>query len=388
MGKHKNKRSAIIKYADVFDYEHLLASHLKCRSGKRTRETNVRYDAYEWRNIINLADRLREDRYTIRSLYSFTIYEPKQREIVANQYEDKIVQRCLCDYVLQPAIAPKLIYDNYASQPGKGTDMARERFAMFLGEYVDRYHNNKGYVLQIDIKSYFASIDREILCGMVDKLAVDDRCKELIRMEIYAYDTESSCGVCIGFQSMQWLAVYYLNGLDHYIKEKLGARWYGRYMDDMFIIHDNLDELKVWFDDISAYITERLNLRVNPKSAIRPLRDNITWLGFQFTITDDNTVTSRVTKSTLKRYVRRLRKYNADKRSGTISEESIMCSINSIRAHIIKAKKGKSLVKYLDERVVDIFGQDFFERLNKAHKYPAPKRVMTPRKKAKKSPLP
>ena len=374
ISKHKKERREDIRYEDVFTYSNLLSSHLKSRRGKRTRETNIKYDAYQKRNLYRLRDKLLNGTYKIKDLYSFTILEPKERSIVANQYEDKIVQRCICDYILEPAISPKLIFDNYASQPGKGTDLARERFENNLRSFIKKYHSNEGYILQIDIKGYFSSIDREILCSMVDKLNLDDRCKEIIRMEIYAYDKDSDKGVCIGFQSMQWLAVFYLNGLDHYIKETLRAKYYGRYMDDLYVIHNDLDVLNDWYAKITDYLNNKLKLELNKKSKIRKLSNNILWLGFRYRINGSNTILCRVNKDALSRYIRRLKKYYREFNNSEIGYETISASMNSWRAHLMKCSSPKRMLKVLDNKIIEIFGREFFDRFVHDYGYPTEKR--------------
>ena len=374
ISKHNKERREEIKYENVFTYPNLLSSHLKSRRGKRARETNIKYDSYQKRNLLKLKEKLLDGTYEIRDLYSFTIFEPKERAIVANQYEDKIVQRCICDYILEPSISHRLIFDNYASQPGKGTDLARERFEENLKKYIKKYHSNKGYILQIDIKSYFASIDRKILSDMVNTLNIDIRCKEIVNMEIYAHEKESAKGVCIGFQTMQWLAVFYLNGLDHYIKEVLRAKYYGRYMDDLYIMHNDLNTLKDWFNEISKYIKEELKLELNKKSKIRKLSDNILWLGFKYRINDSNAVICRVNKESMCRYLRRLKKYYKELNDERVGYESIVASINSWRAHLMKCTNSTTMIKRLDTKIEEIFGTDFLEQIRQDCKYPANKR--------------
>lgn len=150
-----------------------------------------------------------------------------------------------CTYILEPLIAPKLIFDNYASQHGKGTDLARNRLEKFLKKYWNTYHTNEGYELRCDIKSYFGTIDRDTLFEMIKRLPMDEGCLEINWILIYSHKPEKKSGVCIGFHSMQWMAVYYMNGLDHFIKENLHIKWYGRYNDDFYLIHPDKDTLNI-----------------------------------------------------------------------------------------------------------------------------------------------
>lgn len=147
-----------------------------------------------------------------------------------------------------------MIYDNYASQPGKGSKLALDRIGHFMRSYAATECNwgNDGWIFSGDIHHYFYEIDREICMNQIKKLPIDDRCIELIRKQVYAigeYDG-SDKGICIGFQTSQWLAVYYLNSLDHFIKEKLHIKYYGRYMDNFYIIHKDKKYLQYCIEEI------------------------------------------------------------------------------------------------------------------------------------------
>ena len=212
-------------------------------------------------NLSKLLERLRNGTYRIHGLYSFIIYEPKKRYITANHFEDKIVQKLLCEYVLKPLLQNRLIYDNYASQPFKGTHLALKRMQKFIYSFnKDQNFSNGGYVLTCDIKKFFYFIDRQIMFQMVDQLPMDHILKQLLKEEMYLYGSipneytdDPNLGLCIGFQASQWLAVFYLNGLDHFIKEKLGIKYYGRYMDDFYLIHEDYEYLMHCKEEIEKY---------------------------------------------------------------------------------------------------------------------------------------
>ena len=353
MASHK-KSVAVVEYDDVFTYDHLFQAFYHCRCGKRYRQTVIDFEVNLERKLTKMYRQLKHHRYKTKDLYAFTIYEPKKRDIVANQFADKLIQWIDCEYILKPTIAPMLIYDNYASQPGKGTDLARDRLTKFYHKYWNTYHNNDGFVLRCDIKSYFGSIDRTILLQMINTLPIDDECKRMLKMQIYAYQPEDEIGVCIGFQSMQWLAVFYLNGLDHYIKEELHIKWYGRYMDDFYLIHPDKEYLQYCYKKIKEYIETKLHLKLNPKSGITRLNTNMNWLGFQFRLSETGRVSQKVTKKSLSRYVKRLDKYFRLYINDDLELISIMESIESWKAHIDHATNSTKLKKYLRSKIDDI----------------------------------
>lgn len=67
-------------------------------------------------------------------------------------------------------------------------------------------------------------------------------------------DSTDDPGIPIGNQTSQWFAVMYLSGLDHFIKEKLGIRYYGRYMDDFYLIHEDKAYLQCCRREIEKYV--------------------------------------------------------------------------------------------------------------------------------------
>jgi RNA-directed DNA polymerase (reverse transcriptase) len=275
-----------ISFDDAITYKHLLKSYNHCRKGKKFRAASVKYHMNYQINLFHLLQRLKDGTYRIEKLYSFTIYEPKKREITANQLEDKIVHRLICKYVLEPIIGPKLIYDNYASQPGKGTHKAVKRLVHNMRSFSNITENGiDGYVLVCDIHKYFYSINREICYQKICELPIDKRILEIIRHQIYATEDfdNSTKGLCIGFQSSQWMAIYYLDGLDHFIKEKLRIKYYGRYMDDFYLIHKSKEYLEYCYKKIEEYVREKLDLEMNPKSHIHQYSQGICYLGYHCT---------------------------------------------------------------------------------------------------------
>ena len=83
--------------------------------------------------------------------------------------------------------------------------------------------------------------------------------------------------------------VMYLSGMDHFIKEKLGIRYYGRYMDDFYLIHEDKAYLQYCRGEIEQYVA-RLGLRMNKKTNIFPLRNGIDFLGFHTYLTESGKI--------------------------------------------------------------------------------------------------
>ena len=128
--------------------------------------------------------------------------------------------------------------------------------------------------MKADVHHFFASIDHDILKAKLVKKIADPQVYELMCTYI-----DSTDGLPLGYQTSQLLALMYLDDFDHWVKEKLHARYYGRYMDDFYIISDSKEYLQDCWAKIEAYIHD-LKLELNEKTAIFPLKNGINFLGF------------------------------------------------------------------------------------------------------------
>ena len=157
-------------------------------------------------------------KYRLSPYNCFIVKEPKERLIMYNSFRDKIVQHSLCDNVLEPYLSKTFIYDNYASQKGKGTHFGLDRLKYFMSRYY-RQNGADGWVLKCDIRKYFYSINHDVLKEQLRRLIKDRDVLWLLDMII---DSTEGPGIPIGNHTSQWFAVLYLSGMDHMIKERLG----------------------------------------------------------------------------------------------------------------------------------------------------------------------
>lgn len=322
------------RYDEVFTFENLYRSHLKCRRTKRHKPEVIRFEMNLSQNLTEMRDALLERSYVMQGYYNFMIHEPKQREVYATHYRDRIVIRCMCDEILEPIIGARLIYDNAACQKGKGTHYAVDRMTGFLRAFY-KVNGNSGYVLKCDIRQYFASIDHEVLKDQLAKIIYDHDVLSLLYHYIERFEVVigSEKGVPLGNQSSQWIGILHLDVMDRLIKEKLGIKYYVRYMDDFILVHEDREYLKYCLARIQEMVEKDLKLQLNSKTEIFPLKQGFEFLGWKMFLTKTGKVVKKVKAQSKLRAIKRFKLMNKQYTEGKITFHDVSQVVQSYDAH-------------------------------------------------------
>ncbi len=89
-------------------------------------------------------------------------------------------------------------------------------------------------------------------------------------------------GMPLGNLTSQFFANVYLNGLDNFVKHKVRAKYYLRYVDDFVILHKSKETLEIFMHKISTFLKDNLNICLHPeKSKIIDLSKGISFLGMR-----------------------------------------------------------------------------------------------------------
>jgi hypothetical protein len=228
-----------------------------------------------------------------------------------------------------PFLDRRLIDDNCASRPGKGTHYGLHRLTRFMQEF---YHQRgtKGYVLKADISKFFYRIRHDCLKDMLYPLIGDHRLRWLLDQIIDS--TPGGVGIPIGNMTSQWFAIFYLDVLDRMIKERLGIRWYSRYMDDFVLIHHDKSYLNECLHRIRECLAN-LGLELNNKTQIFPLQNGVDYLGFHSYLTDTGQVVRKLRHDSKRRMKRKIRAFQRKWRAGEMTFADIHQSMQSWLAH-------------------------------------------------------
>lgn len=332
------------KFEDISSYQKLYEAHVRARKCKRYKNEIVKFELDIYKNLHALSTSLTNGTYRIRGYKRFMIYDPKEREIQALAYYDRVVQNSLCFNFLVPCYTKKLIYDNSACRKGKGTHFTRARVEGFMAKYFKKY-GNQGYFLRIDIKKYFNNIDHQILKSKLGKIH-DPKLNALVNHIIDSYEFSPGKGVPMGNQSSQVFALLYLNHIDRIIKEKFKIKYYVRYMDDLLILHNDKEFLETIFADLKQEILA-VKLEINKKSEIIPLKNGIEFLGVFYKVLNSGKIVKRMKPQSKRRMVRRIKKLKSGFDNGLVSSQQVGQSLAGFKGNIKRLNVSGIQKKYL-----------------------------------------
>ena len=365
-------------YDDMCSYENLkeIYKTIKCKCKNYNNLT--KFDVYENINLYNILIKLYLRKYDFNRYHIFLISEPKYRLIMSECIEDKIVNHLISRHILIPALEKKFIDTNVATRKSLGSGAAFNYLISYLNKLL--LLNKNIYVLKVDIKKYFYNVDHDILkeklkrdikdkdaldiifkvldstndlyvnkwikkvkldeIKRVKSLNINDcdkilKIKEIDAIPLYKYNK----GLSIGNMTSQLLAIYYLNNLDHFIKEKLKCKYYIIYMDDLIIIDSNKDRLVNVLESIKLELI-KYKLKINPKSQIYSLNHGFNFLGYSFKFINNKLCVSvyNQTKRRINRNLNFLYKNNLDKFYRSLASYNglfLRCNIDKYKYFVI-----------------------------------------------------
>lgn len=329
---------------EIFDGNVLYESFIRAKQGS---DWKPKVQQFEMNYLFELADlqtELASGDYKFLPNTEFTIHERgKERLITGEQIRDRVSKHALCDEILTPAVQKYLIYDNSASQVGKGIDFARKRLLTHLRKYYSQHKSNDGYILLIDFSKYYDNIRHDRLMEQFEKYIHDPNALNFLRKVIdrskvdVSYMTDEEYAGCmdslfnsleyekvdralrtgerymckhlnIGDQVAQVAGIIYPIPIDNYVKIVRGVKFYGRYMDDSYAIHESKEFLEDLLQGIIA-IANELGITVNTrKTRICKLSSMWRFLQVQYSLTDTGRVIQKINPKRLTAMRRKMKK--------------------------------------------------------------------------------
>ncbi|WPZ18931.1 reverse transcriptase domain-containing protein [Geobacillus subterraneus] len=323
-------------YERIVDYENLYNAYLNARKNKRFRGDVLEFSHNLEENLIQIQNELIYKTYKVGRYREFYVYDPKKRLVMALPFKDRVVQWAIYR-VLEPVFDRQFIYDSYACRKGKGVQKAADRLQYWLRK-LDRGRKNP-YYLKLDISKYFYRIDHDVLMGILRRKVKDQDVLWLLEKIVRSEDTKfgiplgdhdfeqeriDGVGMPIGNLTSQLFANLYLNELDQYAKHELHLHYYIRYMDDVIVLHESKQELRKVLEEIDIFLRSELRLQLNNKTAIRPIRQGIEFVGYRIWPTH-----RKLKKKTAKKMKRRLKYLKRAYARGEVDADEIRSTLMS-----------------------------------------------------------
>ena len=339
-------------FEKVIDFENTYKAYRKSKRGKGFKKSAAKFNVMALDGIHQLIEQLKTKTYTVSPYNEFKVYEPKERIIKTCSFKDKVVQHSLCDNVILPKLQEVFIYDNYAGQTGKGTSLGRARLKEQMQMFYNKYHFD-GYFLKCDISKFFYSIPHEQLKDIVNYHFSYD--KDICWLCDLFIDSTDGVGIPLGNQINQGFAILYLDGNDKLITGELGIQYYGRYMDDFYLIHHSKEYLKYCLEVITEFL-KTLDLSLNGKTQISPFKNGIDFLGFHFYVTENGKVIMKVKNQNKRNAQKKYLKMAKMVVAGRLPEEKFYASYNAWKNHILQGNCYK-LARAMDEKISGILNE-------------------------------
>jgi len=283
--------------------EDLFKAYYQARLNKRNTMNQIRFELNFEQEIFRLHKELINRTYQPEASIAFIVNKPVKREIFAASFRDRVVHHLLFNY-LNPIFERQLIFDCYSCRTGKGTSQGIQRMVRFMRACSDNY-TRSCYVLKLDIKSYFISINKQILYDNITQLLAKEYNRPgankeplnfdrqlvdyLLRVIIFnqpaktckikgsmddweglphdksLFHTSPDCGLPIGNLTSQLFGNFYMSGFDHWMKRTMGFKYYGRYVDDFVVFHPDKELLVRSVSLMREYLSETLGLTIHPR---------------------------------------------------------------------------------------------------------------------------
>lgn len=329
----------------IADTNLLYAAMLDSIKGSSWKKESLIFQNNWMYELVQLKEELETQTYHTSPCTEFTLNERgKIRHIHGNKIRDRVIRHAVCDYILTPCLQKYLIYNNGASQKGKGITFARKMIERHLHNYWLEHRSNEGYIGFVDLSKFYDNIQHDKIKKLIYPLIPEDtrwlmdeiisnfeidvsymsdqeyaHCLETQFNSVKYYETIPKSArtgkkmmkksVNIGDQVSQNIGVFYPTRIDNYCKIVKGLKYYGRYMDDIYFITETKEEAKSIIEGIEK-IAVSLGLFVNAKKTrIVKLSNNYKYLQIKYRLTETGKLIKRVNPKSVTRERRKLKAY-------------------------------------------------------------------------------
>ena len=374
----------------LWDINYLYSSFRKAFKSSSWKGEPQEFEINFLSELVKISNELQSHIYRPDQTIEFVLNERgKVRYIHGNTIRDRIVRHNLCDNIINPMVFNKIIYNNGASQKGKGMSFSRSQFERHLHNFFIKNKSNNGYIMFIDFSKFYDNIPHNELRRMFEEL-LDSEAMWLLNLIIQSFNIDITQfptinpddkfdsiafhdliaeeindlptrmldkGIDIGDQTSQTIGIFYPTRIDTYATLVRHHKWYGRYMDDIYIIHESKEYLEETYAGI-VKLCKELGLYINEKKThICKLSDTFKYLQIKYTLTDTGKVIKRINPKSITRERRKLKAYKRLLDNGVLQYEDIEQAYKSWICQYYKIMS-KEQINNMQNLYKELFGKE------------------------------
>ena len=277
----------------MVELEYIFAAYYSCRKNKRNTANALEFELDYEHKCITLWKSINDRTYHPVKSIAFIVTKPKRREIFAADFSDRVLHH-LIDMKLRPLLENEFIDKTFNNRKGKGTAYGIQCLHDDIREASENYTKDC-WICKMDMQGFFMSISKSILIRKIRRF-IDERYEGNDKEDLKWLTTiiigdhpEKHCilksppemwekldrnkslfgiapnfGIPIGNLISQLMANFHLNNFDHFVRQELGFRHYGRYVDDFYIIHPNKEKILTAIPVIRAKLAE-IKITLHPR---------------------------------------------------------------------------------------------------------------------------
>lgn len=319
------------------DANNLYRAYKASVKGSKWKETTQKFMMNFLRYIFSIQEDLLNRTLENGPVEEFSLSERgRVRPISSIRIRDRIVRHALCDEILLPEVKKHIIYDNGASIKGRGISHQRERFEVHLRRYYNEIAKRELLKL-FDDDEFIDWLLTLIFDGfkidvsyMTDEEYANCMTETFNKLDYREIPKEQLTGekwmeksVNIGDQLSQVIGIYYPYRIDNYVKYVRSQKFYGRYMDDWYIMNLSKEELVDLLEHIRV-IAKELGIHINEKKTrIVKISSTYKFLQVKYTLTKDGKIVKRINPDRVTTMRRKLKKLAIKVANGEIPYENI-----------------------------------------------------------------
>lgn len=289
--------------------EDMFEAYYNCFKHKKSKRSAIEYSIYHQKDIIALVEEINNRTYTVSKSTVFVVTKPKYREVFCANMRDRIVHHYVC-MRLEP-LFERIFSDRvFNCRKGKGVMYGVNMLSADIKECSNNYTEDC-YIMKCDLKGFFMSIDKELLCKkllnfirenyqgndvedilwLTELITMNEpecNCEKHGDLSLWEYIPANKSlftngkgfGLPIGNLPSQLNANFLLHSFDDYVQNTLGFKFYGRYVDDFYIIDKCKNKLLNSMPFMRLFLSDNLNITLHPnKFYIQHYSKGVTFTG-------------------------------------------------------------------------------------------------------------